>query len=107
MSTIQVKHRRIRLCSRPGPPIDTAKPGDVVTFKIHFENVGGRELYEVRIVDNLTPRLQYIEGSASSELDGRVNIEDNGEGSQILTFELFEPLEGKTSGTVTFECRVR
>lgn len=85
----------------------TAKPGDVVTFKIHFENVGGRELYEVRIVDNLTPRLQYIEGSASSELDGRVNIEDNGEGSQILTFELFEPLEGKTSGTVTFECRVR
>ncbi|QDU39051.1 hypothetical protein Mal4_33860 [Maioricimonas rarisocia] len=85
----------------------TAQPGDVVTFKIHFENIGGRELFEVRIVDNLTPRLQYIEGSATSELEGRVQIEDNGEGSQILTFELFEPLPGETSGTVTFECRVR
>ena len=37
------------------------QPGDVVTFAIRYDNLGERELYNVRVVDNLTPRLELIE----------------------------------------------
>lgn len=84
-----------------------ARPGDVVTFTIHFDNVGERELTRVRIIDNLTPRLEFIEGSADSDREGRLDVADNGEGSLVLTFELAEPLPGKSGGTVTFQTRVR
>ena len=85
----------------------TAKPGDIVTFAIRYENKGEREVTDVRIVDNLTPRLEYIEDSATSDRDGEINVQDNGEGSLVLTFTLDAPLKEKTSGVVTFQCRVR
>ncbi len=84
-----------------------ARPGDIVTFTIRFENVGERELSQIRILDNLTPRLEFIEGSGHSDLNGRLDVEDNGEGSLVLRFELEESLPGKSGGTVTFQCRVR
>lgn len=85
----------------------TAKPGDIVTFAIRYENKGEREVTDVRIVDNLTPRLEYIEDSATSDRAGEINIQDNNEGSLVLTFTLDAPLKEKTSGVVTFQCRVR
>lgn len=85
----------------------TAKPGDIVTFAIRYENLGEREVTDVRIVDNLTPRLEYIEDSATSDRDGEIIVQDNGEGSLVLTFKLDAPLKEKTSGVVTFQCRVR
>ncbi|MDA0283791.1 MAG: hypothetical protein O3B13_12405 [Planctomycetota bacterium] len=85
----------------------TAKPGDIVTFAIRYENKGEREVTDVRIVDNLTPRLEYIEDSATSDRDGDITVQDNEEGSLVLTFKLDAPLKEKTSGVVTFQCRVR
>lgn len=85
----------------------TAKPGDVVTFAIRYENKGEREVTDVRIVDNLTPRLEYIEDSATSDQPGDIVLQDNEEGSLVLTFKLDGPLKEKTSGVVTFQCRVR
>lgn len=85
----------------------TAKPGDIVTFAIRYENKGEREVTDVRIVDNLTPRLEYIEDSATSDREGEIVVQDNGEGSLVLTFKLDAPLKEKTSGVVTFQCRVR
>lgn len=85
----------------------TASPGDVVEFTIRYDNLGGHEAYHIRIVDNLTPRLEYIQDSATSDRDGRLVLQDNGEGSQILVWELDDPLPGKTGGTVTFKARVR
>lgn len=85
----------------------TARSGDVITFTIRFDNLGGRELSQVRIVDHLTTRLEYVPGSVASELEGRLNVEDDVNGSQVLTFELAQPLEGQTGGAITFECRVR
>ena len=98
-----------------------AKPGDVVTFVIRYDNVGDRELHDVTIVDNLTPRLEFIEDSATSDLPGDVFMDDNGEGSLVLTFKLDNPLLGRkekdaaknrdrniaTGGVITFQCRVR
>jgi uncharacterized repeat protein (TIGR01451 family) len=85
----------------------TALPGDVVTFTLRYDNLGDRELFHVRIVDNLTPRLAYVADSATSDRPGDITVTDNGEGSSLLTFELDEPLPGRTGGTITFQARVR
>jgi len=85
----------------------SAHPGDIVTFTIRFDNTGGRDLTRVRVVDNLSPRLDYIENSISSNLEGKVNVDDNGFGSKLLTFEFDQPLKGNTGGYVSFQCRVR
>ncbi len=86
---------------------DAAKPGDVITFTIRFDNLGDRELRFVRLIDNLTPRLEYIDDSATSDLPGSINVDDNGEGSSILRFELDSPLAGHTGGVITFQAKLR
>lgn len=80
---------------------------DIVTFTLHFENRGDRELKNVVLIDNLTPRLEYLADKTSTDLPGKVETEDNGEGSVILRFVLDEPLAGRTKGSITFQARVR
>ena len=84
-----------------------AEVGDTIEFTIRIDNLGGLELREVKLVDNLTPRLEYVEGSATHTLDGELLVEDNGEGSSKLTFRLAAPLKGKTGGVLKFRCVVR
>lgn len=84
-----------------------AESGDVVTFTIRFDNQGHRELSDIVIVDNLTPRLQYVHDSATSDRAGRLVTQENGEGSLILRWELDEPLPGRVGGVVTFKARVK
>ena len=84
-----------------------AQPGEVVTFTIRFDNLGDRELRDVVIVDNLTPRLEYVDDSGELNLNGRLVAEDNGEGSLVLRWELDEPLAGRSGGVATFQARVR
>lgn len=86
--------------------LETAVPGDVITFTIEFENLGDKELYNVRIIDNLTPRLEFIEDSGASDSKGKLAVEDNVDGSQMLTFELEGKLDGHARGTVEFRARV-
>lgn len=85
----------------------TARPGDTLTFTIRFENRGGRELSDVRIMDHLSPRLEYVPQSAITELDGRLTLEEQSDGSQVLTFELEQPLAGGATGEITFRTVVR
>ncbi len=111
-----------------------AQSGDTVTFTLRFRNLGDFDIHDVKIVDNLTPRLQYVANSAvitasnpgeitvdvpeegrtvrnrgqeSQQLTGDVNVVPNGEGSQVLTFTLDQPLRGHGSGVITFDARVR
>lgn len=84
-----------------------AKPGDILTFTIRIDNTGDRFLQKVRIVDNLSPRLVYVEGSVDSDLNGKLDTEDNGRGSQILTFSFEGALKGHSGGWVSFKCKVR
>ena len=85
----------------------TASPGDIITFTIRYDNLGDRELHNVRIIDNLTPRLEYIEDSSVSDRGGRLDVEDNDEGTLVLKFVLDDPLPGHTGGVITFQTRVR
>lgn len=86
---------------------DTAQPGDIVEFTIRYDNKGGDTVYHVRIADNLTPRLAYVDDSATSDREGRLVVQDNGEGSLVLIWELTQPLPAKTGGVVSFKARVR
>ncbi|HLQ47032.1 MAG TPA: DUF11 domain-containing protein, partial [Planctomycetaceae bacterium] len=86
---------------------DVAKPGDVITFTVRFDNLGDRELRNIRIIDNLTPRLNYVDDSATSDRDSSIDVDDNGEGSQILRFELDGPLTGHTGGVISFQAKLR
>lgn len=88
---------------------EEAQSGDVVKFTIRFQNTGDFDVYDVKIVDNLTSRLQYVDGSATIDEahPGEVSVEPNGEGSSVLTFTLDGPLKGHASGTITFEAQVR
>ena len=83
-----------------------ALPGDTITFTIEFENTGDLPISNVRVIDNLTPRLQFIEGSATCNLEGNLDIADNGEGSLILRWVMAKPMAGKTKGVVSFKARV-
>jgi uncharacterized repeat protein (TIGR01451 family) len=85
----------------------TAQPGDVITFTIRYDNLGDRDLHHIRIIDNLTPRLEYVEDSATSDRAGRLDVEDNGEGSLVLKFIVDDPLPGHQGGVVTFKTLVR
>ncbi|MFK7820885.1 MAG: DUF11 domain-containing protein [Planctomycetaceae bacterium] len=86
--------------------LETAVPGDVLTFTIEFENIGDKELYNVRIIDNLTPRLRFIEDSAGADRKGRIIVEDTDQGTEMLIFELEGKLDGKAKGVVEFKARV-
>jgi uncharacterized repeat protein (TIGR01451 family) len=84
-----------------------ALPGETVTFRIEYENVGDLPLTDVSIIDNLTPRLSYIGESGSSSRPAIFSATDNGEGSVILTWKVREALPGKSRGFVTFKATVR
>src|SRR5262249_16282656 len=84
-----------------------AQPGDVVSFTIRFDNLSNFGLGDVVIVDNLTPRLEYVDDSGDLSLNGRLITDDNGEGSLILRWELDEPLAPRSGGVASFQARVR
>ncbi|MBC8116362.1 MAG: DUF11 domain-containing protein [Candidatus Saccharimonas sp.] len=86
---------------------NTAVPGDVIEFTLRYDNLGPNAVHHVRIVDNLTPRLQYVDDSATSDREGRLVVQDNGEGSLVLVWELTEPLQPNAGGVVTFKAKVR
>lgn len=86
---------------------ETAQIGDEITFTLRYDNLGERELHHIRIVDNLTPRLEFIPDSETSDRDGDLIVQDNEEGSVVLEFKLDKPLPAKEGGVITFKTRVR
>lgn len=84
-----------------------AHPGEELTFTIRFTNHGGRPVYQVQILDHLTPRIEYISGSAFSKLNGVLDVTDESGGTQLLSFQLSEPLEAGQTGEITFRVKVR
>ncbi|MEM9700913.1 MAG: hypothetical protein AAF907_00550 [Planctomycetota bacterium] len=95
------------LCVRKFADKAFAAAGDLVTFTITVENRGQKPLSEIVILDNLTPRLEYVEGSGESTLPGELQVTPNGEGSGIVRFVLSEDLDGGEKGKLTFQTRVR
>jgi len=85
----------------------TAKLGETVTFTIRFDNQGGKELYKIRILDNLSPRLQLIDESVTCDIAGELEISESAQGGEVLTFRVNEALPGNSGGSLTFQCKIR
>lgn len=84
-----------------------ALPGEVVTFTIHYLNTGDRNLLDVVIVDNLTPRLEFLPDSVDSDRPMTLITEDNHEGSLLVRFEHDGPFPARSQGKITFQAKVR
>ncbi|MDR1494043.1 MAG: DUF11 domain-containing protein [Planctomycetaceae bacterium] len=86
---------------------DAAQRGEIVTFMIRFENIGSEQVGNINIVDSLTPRLEYVEGSASASVPTEFFTEQNQSGSLTLRWEISKPLNVGDFGVLRFQCRVQ
>lgn len=85
-----------------------AKPGEIVTFTLRFDNVGDQKIGNVTIIDHLMPRLEYIAGSAESSVKASFSTEEQLPGeTRVLRWEIEEPLEVNQGGLLRFQARVR
>ncbi len=108
----------LRICKAASH--SAANPGDIISFTIRFENIGSKPIGNLVILDSLTTRLEYIDGSQQCILslasnktpDKEKNLikfstAENDVGSTVLRWESDSPLETADSGVITFRCRVR
>lgn len=84
-----------------------AEPGDTVDFTIRFDNVGNRPINSVTILDNLSPRLEYVEQSAQCSVAAHFGTETSETGTQVLRCEIDNPLPPGEGGILRFRCLVR
>ncbi len=84
-----------------------AEPGDVVDFTLRYDNIGSQAIGNVTLVDNLTTRLEFVEGSAQSSRRAEFYSERNEAESLVLRWEITDPLKPGDGGVVRFKCRVR
>lgn len=95
----------MRICKAASHTI--ANPGDTIRFTIRFDNVGVKPLGNAVIMDSLSPRLEYIEGSQTCSVDATFSAEPNEVGSSVLRWEIGSPVEKNEGGVVSFDCLVR
>lgn len=96
---------RLRVVKVASTPF--ANPGELVSFTIRFDNVGNQTLSKVTLLDNLTPRLEYVPDSAQSSVPATFTTKENEGGSLVLRWEAKEPIKPGDGGIVRFNCRVR
>ncbi len=84
-----------------------AQPGDIIEFTIRFDNTGDQTIGNVTVLDNLTPRLEYIEESQTCSVKGNFLTQENAGRSLLLRWEITDPLKVGEGGIIRFKCRVR
>ena len=96
---------RLRLVKVASTPF--AQPGEEVSFTLRFDNVGNQVIGNVTIIDSLTTRLEYIDGSAQCSLDAQFSTQPNEADSVVLRCEIAKPLPPGKGGIIRFRCTVR
>lgn len=96
---------KLRICKVASTQF--AEPGDVIDFTLRYDNIGSQAIGNVTIVDNLTTRLEFVEGSAQSSRQADFYTERNEVESLVLRWEITDPLLPGEGGVVRFRCRVR
>ncbi len=86
---------------------DAARSGELVEFTLRFENIGEELIGNVTILDSLSPRLRYVDGTAQSSVPTDLVASLNEQGALILRWEITDPLAPKEFGVVRFICKVQ
>ena len=76
-------------------------------FTIRFDNVGDQTIGNVTVIDNLTTRLEYVDGSETCTVPANFSASDNDGASLKLRWEIEKPLKVGEGGVIRFQCRVR
>jgi uncharacterized repeat protein (TIGR01451 family) len=84
-----------------------ATSGDRIRFTIRFENMGSQKLGNAVILDSLSPRLSYVEGSQQCSVEAQFSVEPNEVGSDILRWDIRSAVESQQGGVISFDCLVR
>jgi uncharacterized repeat protein (TIGR01451 family) len=84
-----------------------AEPGDRVTYRIFYRNMGNTPIRAVTIADSLLPRLEYIKGTSRGPEGTIFTNEINRVGSTELRWTLPGILKPGEAGHVSFEVMVR
>ena len=84
-----------------------ARAGETVEFTIRFDNLSGRRIGNVTIIDNLTRRLEYVPDTTECSLNAEFVTDNNDGGSLMLRWEITDPLPPGAGGVIRFTCRVR
>lgn len=96
---------RLRVCKLADR--QSAEVGDVVTFVLRVDNTGEGKLNNVVLTDNLTTRLEYIEGSQTCSKGAVFETEENDGGSLRLTWSFTDDFKVGEAAIIRFRCRVR
>ena len=88
-------------------PVIGAMIGDTVAFYLKFTNQGGQPISDVVIRDSLTPRFEYVPGSAKTDREALFTVTPNDAGSTVLRWEFGGVLQPHQTGIVSFQVRVR
>ena len=81
--------------------------GDIIEFTVRFDNTGDQTIGNVTVLDNLTPRLEYIPESQECNLKSTFVTQINKSQSLVLRWEITDPLKVGQGGIIRFKCRVR
>jgi len=84
-----------------------AQLGEVITFTIKYNNNTCQPILDAAISDHLSPRFEYIPGTAKSTREADFITQSDGTGSETLRWELRDAIPAKQSGEVTFQVRVK
>jgi uncharacterized repeat protein (TIGR01451 family) len=84
-----------------------ALPGEIVNFAIRVQNVGDSAVDQVVLVDNLTTRLEYVDGSQTCSGGAEFEAVANSSQSLKLQWKLTDKLRVGESVTIRFQCKVR
>lgn len=95
----------MRICK--GASHTIANSGDIVSFTIRFDNVGPKPLGNAVILDSLSPRLEYIDGSQQSSIAAKFSSTPNEAGSATLQWEIESAIKTNEGGVISFDCLVR
>jgi uncharacterized repeat protein (TIGR01451 family) len=95
------------LCLTKSADPKAPKVGDIVTFTLHYQNVGARPIRDIVIADSLATRFEYIPGSNQSDRPVAFTIQTTENWSTVLRWSVPGDLMPGQSGMVKFQARVR
>lgn len=84
-----------------------ARPGEIIDFTLRFDNVGDQTIGNVTVIDSLTTRLEFVEGSVQSSVATDFFTQENEGDSLVLRFEVVDPVPVGKGGVIRFQARVR
>ena len=84
-----------------------ANSGEIVEFTIRFDNFSNEPIGNVTVLDNLSPRLEYVKDSQQCSLEADFIPMENEKESTLLRWEIRNPIEPGKGGIVRFKCLVR